>query len=50
MNELTLQYRKIVSTVLAEGASKFPEILAIDKIHRHILNLVSNGHLRGVKK
>lgn len=39
----------MVSTVLVEGASKFPEILAIDKIYRHVLNLVANGHLRGVK-
>ncbi|KAK4003010.1 dihydroxyacetone phosphate acyltransferase isoform X1 [Daphnia magna] len=49
ISELTLQYRNMVSTVLVEGASKFPEILAIDKIYRHVLNLVANGHLRGVK-
>ncbi|XP_059350786.1 dihydroxyacetone phosphate acyltransferase-like [Daphnia carinata] len=49
ISELTLQYRNMVSTALEEGASKFPEILAIDKIYRHVLNLVANGHLRGVK-
>jgi hypothetical protein len=46
---MQLQYRNTVSAVLAEKASSFPEILAIDKVSRHVLNLVTNGYLRAVK-
>ncbi|XP_046442213.1 dihydroxyacetone phosphate acyltransferase-like isoform X2 [Daphnia pulex] len=49
IKEIQLQYRNVVSTILAEGASSFLEILAIDKISRHVLNLVTNGHLCAVK-
>ena len=39
----------MASAALAENASRFPEILAIDKVARHVSNLVANGHLQAVK-
>lgn len=36
--------------MLNEGASRFMEILAIDKVPRHLQNLVHNGNLRVVRR
>lgn len=49
MKEIQLQYRKLATAILAEGVSNSPEILAIDKVSRHLQNLVTNGHLQPVK-
>ena len=48
--DIQTQYRNIASFALNEGASNFPEILAVDKVPRHLLNLVANGNIRQVKK
>jgi len=42
-------YRKIVTRVLEDRISDHLEILAIDKIPRHLLNLTMNGNINRVK-
>ena len=43
-------YRKIVTRVLEDRISDHLEILAIDKIPRHLLNLTMNGNINRVKR
>lgn len=48
--DIQTQYRNIASSALNEGATNFSEILAVDKVPRHLLNLVANGNIRQVKR
>jgi len=42
-------YRQIVTSILQDRISDHFEILAIDKIPRHLLNLTMNGNLNRLK-
>lgn len=50
LNAIVACYRKIVTRVLQSQISKHAEILAVDKIPRHLLNLTMNGNLRRIKR
>lgn len=47
--EIVLCYKRIAACVLRDRISSFGEILAVDKVSRHLFNLSANGNLNRSK-
>ena len=48
--EIVLCYKRIAACVLRDRISSFGEILAVDKVSRHLFNLSANGNLNRSKR
>ena len=48
--EIQNKYRELATAVLMQGTSTYPEILAVDKVSRHLNNLKNQQYLLPVKR